>query len=101
MRNRCTRCEGGYVKKNGILTPCNHCITPDRFEITVEKAIKSCTHDAERKRVLLEIKNNLPEYPIMALMEAEHYGEFSKDFMSMLKRAYDIKPFMDVKYKNV
>ena len=99
MKNKCKHCYDGYVKKNGIYTPCKHCITPERFEKTLEKAIESCGADYLRKKTLLNIKYNLPDYPIMALLEAEHYGQFSKDFIRMLKSAYDIKPFMDVKYK--
>jgi hypothetical protein len=99
MKSRCKYCEDGYVKKNGVYTPCQHCITPERFEKTLDKAIASCGPDYFRKKTLSNIKDNLPDYPIMALLEAEHYGQFSKDFMRMLKSAYDIKPFMDVKYK--
>ena len=54
-----------------------------------------------KKRALVRIKYNLPDYPVVALMEAEDYGKFSKDFVDMLKNAYDIKPFMDVEYKSI
>ena len=101
MINRCTHCEEGYVKKNGVYVPCKHCITPERFEKTLQKAIDSCSVDVLKKKVLIRIKNNLPDYPVMALMEAENYGKLSKEFISMLKSAYDIKPFMDVNYKAI
>ena len=99
MKDKCKHCEEGYVKKNGVYTPCKHCITPERFEKTLNTAIQNCTTDLLRKKTLVRIKGNLPDYPVMALMEAEHYGKFSKDFILMLKDAYDIKPFMDVTYK--
>ena len=35
----------------------------------------------------------------MAVLEAENYGKFSKDFVNMLRNAYDLKPFMDVNYR--
>ena len=101
MKNRCKYCEEGYVKKNGVYTPCKHCITPERFEKTLNTAIANCGTDVFRKRTLIRIKENLPDYPVVALLEAEHYGQFSKDFVSMLKEAYDIKPFMDVNYKPI
>tara|TARA_R100001509_G_scaffold158419_1_gene123581 strand:+ start:319 stop:627 length:309 start_codon:yes stop_codon:yes gene_type:complete len=100
MRYKCKYCEEGYVKKNGVYTPCKHCITPDRFQVTLEKAIANCA-DSMKKKALIKIKENLPEYPVVALMEAEHYGKFSKEFISTLKQAYDIKPFMDVVYKPI
>ena len=101
MKHKCKHCEEGYVKKNGVYTPCKHCITPERFEKTLQTAIQNCSTDLARRKTLTTIKGNLPDYPVMALMEAEHYGKFSKDFVSMLKDAYDIKPFMDVIYKPI
>ena len=99
---RCSHCEQGWVKKNGVYTPCKHCITPDRFEKTLQTAINNCgSKDLARKKVLLNIQENLPDYPVLAYMEAESYGKFNKDFISMLKDAYDVKPFMDVKYKPI
>jgi hypothetical protein len=100
-KNICKHCTEGYVKKNGVYTPCKHCITPDRFKKTIEQAIKNCdlTSDYERKGALTRIKENLPSFPVVAMMEAEQYGKFSKEFIKMLRDAYDIKPFMDVKYK--
>ena len=101
MANKCKHCQDGYVKKNGVYTPCNHCITPERFERTLEKAIVNCGPDIERQKTLSRIKNNLPDYPVMALLEAENYGQFSSSFVKMLKEAYDVKPFMDVKYRGI
>ena len=100
MKNKCDKCEDGYVRKNGVLIPCKSCITPERFEKTLKTAIANCGSDYIKKKTLIRIQENLPEYPIMALMEAEFYGSFSETFVSMLKEAYDIRPFMDVKYKN-
>ena len=99
--NKCKHCHEGYIKKNGIFTPCSYCITPDRFKITIERAIKNCdvTNDYEKKGALTRVKENLPDYPVMALLEAEHYGGFKKEFIQMLKDAYDIRTFKDVKYK--
>tara|TARA_Y100001938_G_C8067870_1_gene421348 strand:- start:1209 stop:1514 length:306 start_codon:yes stop_codon:yes gene_type:complete len=101
MRKKCKHCEEGYVKKHGVYTPCKHCITPERFEKTLEKAIAGCGSDFLKKKVLLCIKDNLPSYPIMALMEAENYGQFSKDFITMLAQAYDVRQFKDVEYKPI
>ena len=101
MKKRCEYCEGGYVKHQGVFVPCQFCITPERFENTLETAIKSCKGNSLKKKVLNIIKNNLPEYPVMALLEAENYGKFSGDFVTMLKSAYDIRPFMDVCYKGI
>jgi hypothetical protein len=99
-QNKCYYCEDGYIKnKNGMYVPCKHCLTPERFEKTLKTAIQNCDSDDSRKKALLSIKTNLPKYPVMALLEAETYGRFSKEFVAMLKEAYDIRPFMDVVYK--
>ena len=100
MQKKCPHCQEGYTKKNGVYTPCKHCITPDRFYKTLEKAITSCT-DPIKKKALRNIKSNLPDYPVMALLEAEFYGGLGQDFIKMLKEAFDIKPFMDVKYRDI
>jgi len=97
---KCDYCENGYIKKHGIYVPCKKCITPARFEATLNKAIKGCD-DFFKKKTLQAIRDFLPKYPIMALLEAEHYGGFSKDFVIMLTEAYEIRPFMDVKYKGI
>lgn len=98
---KCKHCTDGYRSQNGIYLPCKYCITPSRFEKTLETAIANCGDDVERKKTLIRINNNLPEYPVMALLEAESYGKFSKDFIFMLKEAYEIRSFMDVKYKKI
>lgn len=101
MQKKCKYCQQGYVRENGVYTPCKYCITPERFEKTLNTAIGSCGDDLLRKKTLIRIKNNLPSFPVMAVMEAESYGKFTKDFLHMLREAYDVKPFMDVKYKEI
>ena len=101
MTSKCVHCQDGYVRKNGVYVPCKHCITPDRFQRTIETAIKNCGKDVLKRRALMRIKENLPDYPVMALMEAEVYEDFSESFIKMLKEAYDIRPFKDVKYKGI
>ena len=76
-------------------------MTPERFEKTLNTAISNCANDLARKKTLIRIKRNLPEYPVVALMEAESHGGFSKEFITMLKEAYDVRPFEDVTYKEI
>jgi len=99
-KKKCEYCHEGYTQKNGIYTPCKHCITPERFSKTLETAISNCK-DPVKKKALRRIKANLPDYPVMALMEAEFYGGLSGEFIKMLRIAFDIKPFMDVKYRGI
>ena len=65
-------------------------------------AITNCKNPT-KKSALKRIKNNLPDYPVMAMMEAESVSGkgavLSEDFIRMLRDAFDIKPFMDVKYR--
>tara|TARA_Y100001938_G_C8001798_1_gene385121 strand:+ start:462 stop:692 length:231 start_codon:yes stop_codon:yes gene_type:complete len=76
-------------------------MTPERFEKTLNTAIANCGGDLLKQKALIRVKENLPEYPVMAILEAEHYGKFTKEFMSMLRLAYDIKPFVDANYKPI
>ncbi len=99
-KNKCDYCHEGYTQKNGIYTPCTHCITPERFGKTLATAITDCK-DPAKKSALRRIKANLPDYPVMALLEAEFYGELSGEFVKMLRIAFDIRPFRDVKYKEI
>ena len=99
-KNKCDYCHEGYTQKNGIYIPCKHCITPARFSKTLDTAIANC-QDSIKRRVLIRIKRNLPDYPVMALLEAESYIDLSGEFVKMLRSAFDIKPFMDVKYKEI
>ena len=98
MNKSCKNCEGGYVKKNGLYLPCADCITPARFEQILKTAISGCKGDSERLKALKRIQSNLPDYPVMALLEAEYYGRFKGNFTDMLIKAYKIRPFQDVKY---
>tara|TARA_B100000959_G_scaffold276999_1_gene332699 strand:+ start:356 stop:658 length:303 start_codon:yes stop_codon:yes gene_type:complete len=100
MHKKCKYCEAGYVKKSGIYKPCQHCITPERFQKTLEVAIGNCK-DSIKKKALSRIQENLPDYPVVALMEANFYGEFGADFIKMLKTAFDVRPFMDVEYRKI
>ena len=101
MRKKCRHCQEGYIRTNGVYLPCRECITPQRFEKTLATAINNCENDTLKRKALIRIKENLPEYPVMALLEAEAYEKFSKEFVDMLKAAYDIKAFMDVMYKKI
>ena len=91
-------CDNGYVRKNGLYLPCSICITPARFESVLKTAISGCKGESEKKKALQRIQSNLPDYPVMALLEAEYYGRFKDNFIEMLKKAYKIRPFQDVKY---
>lgn len=95
----CIHCNGGFYS-NG--KPCRYCMTPDRFIAALDKAIRECDAKKDRPRLekLKAVRHHLPEYPVMALMEAEGYG-LADDFVGMLQQAFDVKPFMDVSYKKV
>jgi len=103
MNKKCKQCENGYVMKNGLYLPCKNCITPERFKKTLDIAIKNCKvpKDSRKKRALMRIQENLPDYPVVALMEAEFYGGLGAEFITMLQKAFNIRPFKDVEYKKM
>jgi hypothetical protein len=77
-------------------------MTPEKFIASMDKAIKECEvkKDSPRLAKLKIIRSNLPDYPAMAVLEAEALGMGEK-FTTMLQQAFDVKPFMDVCYKKV
>ncbi|MHC4264356.1 MAG: hypothetical protein ACYSUK_00270 [Planctomycetota bacterium] len=72
-------------------------MTPEKFLTSLDRAIKQCK-DQVKTEGLQRVRDNLPDYPVVAKMEAEAIG-LSEKFIEMLVAAYDVKPFIDVAYK--
>lgn len=95
----CSYCVKGYVGTGKDRESCKHCMTPKRFIISVEKVIKDLKDSQpEKSKGLQEVIDNLPEYPVMAVMVAEENGLNGKT-IDIIKSIFDVKPFMDVSYQ--
>ena len=77
-------------------------MTPKRFMSSLDKAIRKAGADNKTKKEagLKAVRLNLPDYPVLAVMEAEA-AKLNKKFIEMLYETFDVKPFMDVSYKTI
>ena len=77
-------------------------MTPKRFISSLDKAIRKAGLDEKKKKEagLKAVRLNLPDYPVLAAMEADAAG-LNKKFIEMLYQTFDIKPFMDVSYNTI
>ena len=77
-------------------------MTPKRFISSLDKAIRKAGLDEKKKKEagLKAVRLNLPDYPVLAVMEAEA-AKLNKKFIEMLYETFDVKPFMDVSYNTI
>jgi hypothetical protein len=100
MTHKCPKCDGkGVIKEDGGYTSCPKCLTPERFESSIQKAINKCKRSGDNNRLedLTSVKSFLPDYPVMAVMEAEARN-LNKDFISMLRQSFGVRGFEDRNY---
>lgn len=67
----------------------------EKFLNTLDKAIKDCARNKNNKKLekdLRAIRDFLPDYPVMAVLEAEVRG-MKDDFVIMLSDSFKILPF--------
>jgi len=95
----CPHCHNGV---GADAETCKHCITAKGFMSSLDKAIELADKKDNKIKAneLRLVRANLPEYPVMAVMEAEAV-EMSAKFIEMIEQAFDVKPFMDANYKKV
>tara|TARA_R110002020_G_scaffold441486_1_gene652292 strand:+ start:339 stop:659 length:321 start_codon:yes stop_codon:yes gene_type:complete len=98
----CPFCVNGIVGIGPDAKPCKNCMTPKRFISSLDKAIRKASLDKKKKKEdgLRAVRLNLPDYPVLAAMEAEA-SKLNKKFIEMLYQTFDIKPFMDVSYNAI
>tara|TARA_Y100000310_G_scaffold129338_1_gene128481 strand:- start:67 stop:384 length:318 start_codon:yes stop_codon:yes gene_type:complete len=98
----CPFCVNGIIGIGPDAKPCKNCMTPKRFISSLDKAIRKAGLDEKKKKEagLKAVRLNLPDYPVLAAMEADAAG-LNKKFIEMLYQTFDIKPFMDVSYNTI
>ena len=78
---------------------CPYCMNPTKLETSIDRAIKDCLKgDKQLGKKLAVIRSFLPEYPIIAILEAEHLG-LNQNLILLIRDTYGVLPFGDVKYK--
>ena len=98
--HQCPRCGGrGVVSQGDSYISCPECLTPEKFLKAIDKAIRECKHENKKEKLaaLEAVKSFLPEYPVMALLEAEARN-LNPKFVRMLQQSFGVRAFADQKY---
>lgn len=100
LMKKCEYCQNKQVIQQGRkLIPCQYCMTEDKLMSALKRAVvdaKKEGKDIFAKKLQIVI-DYLPEYPVMAAMEAE-YLELNNSLILMIRDAFQTLPFGDNKY---
>ena len=94
MAYLCSRCQDtGVYEENGSFITCTFCVGRQRFMSSLTNAIKQAKRGKRQQleEDLIAVKSLLPEYPVMAMLEAEARG-LRRDFMTFIMDTFDIRP---------
>lgn len=97
---KCEHCKNGKIKKGKRTVNCPYCMSENRLVAAIKKTITDSKKEgknefAEKLQIVL---NHLPEYPVMAILEAE-YLEMNPNLILMIRDSFEILPFGDQTYK--
>jgi len=93
----CHRCQDTGVFQDGMSAmTCPFCAGRQKFMAHLKQAIKQArlTKRKSLKEDLLAIHNLLPDYPVMAVLEAEARG-MRHDFINFIKESFDVRPMQE------
>lgn len=95
--SRCEHCHGRQFIKN---VPCPYCMTEEKLMNSLKRAIADSKKEGKKELAgkLQIVLDHLPEYPVMAIMEAE-YLELNTSLVLMIRDSFDVLPFGDQTYK--
>jgi hypothetical protein len=97
---KCEHCKDELtIQEGNKLVPCPYCMTSDRLMNSLKRAIADSKKDKKQElaQQLQSILNFLPDYPVMALLEAEHH-KVNYNLILMIRDTYQILPFGDQSY---
>jgi len=85
----CNFCSGGLINQNNSITTCQYCLTEDRVIEAIKLAvytIEDLGGDSDDLRAILEF---LPDYPVVAVMEAE-IRNVNKYIVEIIKNTFHV-----------
>lgn len=87
----CEHCkdEGIITTSDGKIQTCKYCLGKRRFMEYLDETMK--TADETTREKMRIIKEYLPDYAVMAVMEAD-FLNMSPKFMEMLSNAFGVLP---------
>lgn len=90
----CARCkDSGVFEQRGSFMTCPYCTGRKKFMNHLMSAIKQAKSSKrkELEKDLIAINCLLPEYPVMASLEAESRG-MRHEFVAFIREAFDVLP---------
>jgi hypothetical protein len=84
------------------MIPCPYCLSEDKLVSCIKRAIVDARKDKKEELAnkLQAVLNFLPEWPVMAILEAEAL-ELNENFILMIQDSFNVLPMGDINYKNV
>jgi hypothetical protein len=92
---RCHHCNDRQLLIQGKKsTPCPYCINEERLITSIKRAISDAKKDGKKELAikLQSVLSFLPEYPVVAILEAEAL-ELNENFILMIRDSFNILPF--------
>jgi hypothetical protein len=100
---KCEHCNNRqFIPQGKKMIPCPYCVTEERLMASLKRAVADAKKDkkwdfANKIEIILSY---LPEYPVMAILEAEEMG-LNENLILMIRDSFNVRPFMDAEYKSV
>lgn len=97
---KCEHCKNGKIKQGKGAIDCPYCMSSTRLVDAIKKTINDAKKKGETELAgkLQIVLSHLPEYPVMAVLEAEYLG-MNNSLILMIRDSFEILPFGDQNYK--
>lgn len=98
--SKCEQCKNGKIKQGRSTVDCPYCMSSTRLVDAIKKTIadEKKAGNKEQAGKLQIILNHLPDYPVMAVLEAEYLG-MNNSLILMIRDSFEVLPFGDQTYK--
>lgn len=93
----CARCrDTGVYEQDGSHMTCPYCTGRKKFMGHLSNAIKQAKigKKEQLEKDLIAVNSLLPEYPVMAILEAEARG-LRQEFILFIREAFDVLPLKE------
>lgn len=98
--NKCEHCKNGKIKQGRSTVSCPYCMSEDRLVSAIKKFIadEKKSGNSELAGKMQIVLSHLPDYPVMAILEAEYLG-LNNNLILMIRDSFEVLPFGDQTYK--
>jgi len=94
---KCEHCNNRqFIPQGKKMVPCPYCVTEDRLMASLKRAIVDAKKEKrwDFARDLEKVLSYLPEYPVIAALEAEELG-MNDNIIAMIRDSFNVLPFGD------